>query len=135
MKMALGTDNQKTIRKGRFGDSRRYLVMEVLNAEVVAKEWRESVHVGLENGRERHGQPQRIIELLQDCSIFMGRSFDKRSLQIIRSRGIDCIITSIEDIDRAVSSYLNGQDEGFHYYDKKSKNFTPCAARTFEKQT
>ena len=132
MKMAVGTDDQETIRKGHFGDSRCYLVMEVLNAEVIAKEWRESAHIGLENGKNRHGQPQRIIELLQDCSIFMGRSFGKRSLQVIKSRGIDCIITSIEDIDRAVSSYLDGQDEGFHYYDKKSKSFAPCAARTFE---
>ena len=91
-----------------------------------------SEHIKAENKKAHHGQPQRILEILQDCSIFMGRSFGKRSLQVIKSRGIDCIITSIEDIDRAVSSYLDGQDEGFHYYDKKSKSFAPCAARTFE---
>ncbi len=135
MKIAVGTDDHETIRKDHFGESRRYRVLEVLNAEVVGKEWRESAHIMLENGRARHGQSQRIIELLQDCSLFMGRSFGKRSLQMIKSRGIDCIITSIENIDRAVSSYLDGQDEGFHYYDKKSKAFSPCAERTFEKQT
>jgi len=131
MKIAIGTDDKKTIHKGHFGDSRHYLVFEILNAKVVARELRENAHTRYEKGMECHGQPQGIIELLQDCSIFMGRSFEKRSLQTIKYRGIDCILTSIEDIDWAVSSYLDGKDDGFHYYDRQEKDFIPCEARTF----
>ncbi len=131
MKVAIGTDDKKTVGKGHFGDSLYYLVLEVLNAKVVAREWRETAPA--EPEKHHHGQPQRIIERLQDCSIFMGRRFGKTSLRAIKSKGIDCIVTDIEDIERAVASYLDGQDEGFHYYDKHEKTFVPCDARTFEK--
>ena len=134
MKTAVGTDDRKTIRKGHFGDSRHYLVLEILNAEVVAREWRDNPHTKDEKEKKHHGQPQQIIKLLRDCGLFMGRGFGKKSLEEITSRGIDCIITDIENIDQAISSYLDGHDKGFEYYDRKAKAFIPCEQRTFKKQ-
>ena len=37
MKIAIGTDDKKTIRKGHFGESRYYLVTEILNAQIVGE--------------------------------------------------------------------------------------------------
>ncbi len=133
MKIAVGTDDMKSIKKGHFGDSRHYLVLEVLNASVVAREWRENTHPR-DTGEERHqGQTQRIIKQLQDCSLFLGRGFGKGFLEETTSQGIDFIVTDIEEIEQAIKSYLDGQDEGFQYYDKKRKAFIPCLQRSFSK--
>ena len=133
MKLAIGTDDQETIRKGHFIESRYYLVLEVLNAAVAAREWRENPEAKHSRSNGHQGQPQQIITLLGDCSIFLGASFGEKSLQEMSSRGIDCLLTEIEDINQAVSSYLDGQDEGFEYYDKQAKAFFPCSQRSFSK--
>ena len=133
MKIAVGTDDMKSIKKGHFGDSRHYLVLEVLNASVVAREWRENTHSGNAEEERHHGQTQRIIKQLQDCDLFLGRGFSKGFLDETTSQGIDCIITDIEDVEQAIRSYLDGQDEGFQYYDKKREVFISCLQRSFSK--
>jgi predicted Fe-Mo cluster-binding NifX family protein len=134
MKIAVGTDDKKTIRKGHFGDARHYLILGVLNAEVVAREWRTHTRSEEDEGSHHHGRPEGILDLLNDCELFMGRSFGKGSLPVIKSRGVDCILTGIVDIEAALSAYLGGQDEGFRYYDKEMKAFVPCAERAFGPQ-
>jgi predicted Fe-Mo cluster-binding NifX family protein len=133
MKIAIGTDDQESIRKGYFGDSRYYLILEVRNAAVAGREWREDPDATRSKSNGHNGQPQRIIMFLGDCSIFLGGSFKEKFLQEISSRGIDCFLTEIEDINKAVSSYLDGQDEGFQYYDKEKKTFIPCSQRSLSK--
>ena len=51
MKIAIGTDDKKTIRKGHFGESRYYLVIEILNAQIVGEESREKPY--LESGKAK----------------------------------------------------------------------------------
>jgi predicted Fe-Mo cluster-binding NifX family protein len=133
MKVAIGTDDQKTILIGHFGDSRYYLILEVLNAAVAAKEWRKNPQAKHLKRNGHHKQPERITTVLGDCSILLGRSFKESCVQEISSGGIDCLLTEIEDINQAVSSYLDGQDRGFHYYDKEAKAFIPCSKRSFSK--
>jgi predicted Fe-Mo cluster-binding NifX family protein len=62
----------------------------------------------------------------------MARSFAKRSALEISSRGIDCITTNIENIDQAISSYLDGQVKGFEYFYRDAKDFMPCTQRAFK---
>ena len=127
MKLALGSDNQKTIRHGHFGESKYYLVYEILNGEIYSKNWRINPFAA---GKEhQQGQVKNIIELLHDCQIFMGHSMGKKSLPQIVTQNIDAIITSIEDIDEAVISYLDGKDEFFKYYNGETGKFCDCIMR------
>ena len=131
MKIAIGTDDKKTIRKGHFGESRYYLVIEILNAQIVSEESRENPYLESGKAKKSHGQPNEIVSLLYDCSLFMARSMGKKSLTEISSRKIDCIFTNIDDIDRAVSLYLDGKLEGFKYYDPDEKKFILCSQRKY----
>ena len=131
MKIAIGTDDKKTIRKGHFGESRYYLVIEILNAQIVGEELRENPYLESGKSKKRHGQPEEIVSLLHDCSLFMTKSMGKKSLTEISSRKIDCIFTNIEDIDRAVSLYLDGKLEGFKFYDPDEKDFILCSQRKY----
>jgi predicted Fe-Mo cluster-binding NifX family protein len=131
MKIAIGTDDKKTIRKSHFGESRYYLVIEILNAQIVGEELRENPYLESGKSKKNHGQPEEIISLLHDCSLFMARSMGKKSLAEISSRKIDCIFTNIENIGQAISSYLDGKLEGFKYYDPDEKNFILCSQRKY----
>lgn len=127
MKLAVGTDDQKTIRRGHFGESKYYLIYEILNGEIYSKNWRINPFAA---GKEhQHGQAKNIMELLHDCQIFMGRSMGKKSLPQIVAKNIDAIITSIENIEEAVTSYLNGKDEYFKYYNAETGEFCDCVMR------
>jgi predicted Fe-Mo cluster-binding NifX family protein len=131
MKIAIGTDDKKTIRKGHFGESQYYLVMEILNAQIVGKESRENPYLESGKAKKNHGQPEEIIGLLHDCSLFMAKSMGKKSLAEISSHKIDCIFINIDNIDRAVSLYLDGKLEGFKYYDPDEKDFILCSQRKY----
>ena len=131
MKIAIGTDDRKTVRKGHFGGSRYFVVIEILNAEVVKREVRDNPRLEGQKIKKRHGEADAIIRLLNDCGLFMGRSFGKGSVDEISSRGVDCISSNIEEIDDAVCSYLDGRLEGFSYYNSNTKEHLPCAQRTY----
>lgn len=45
MKIAIGTDDRKTLRKDHFGGSRYFAVIEILNAEVMGREIWDDPHV------------------------------------------------------------------------------------------
>jgi predicted Fe-Mo cluster-binding NifX family protein len=132
MKIAVGTDDKRTIRKGHFGESRYYQVIEILNAQIVAKDLRNNPYFEGEEASAHHGQAEQIIKLLGDCALFMARSFGKKSVQEISSRSIDCITARIENIDQAISSYLNGKVEDFSYYDSKTRDYVKCSQRPYK---
>lgn len=126
MKTAVGSDDKKTIRKGHFGESKYYIVFEILNGEIKSKELRENPRNPEIN---HHGKAHDIIELLRDCGIFMGRSMGKKSMTKIAEKNIDCIITKTEEIDQAVTKFLDGEDEGYQFFDAASGSLLPCAIR------
>ena len=129
MKIAIGTDDQKTIRKGHFGHSLHYLIIEFLNGEIVSREYRQNADATSEHGQYHHGQAEKILELLSDCSLFMAKRMGKTSLAKLAAHGIDCIITAIDPIDQAVEQYLYGRDEAFQYYDGRKATLIPCSQR------
>jgi predicted Fe-Mo cluster-binding NifX family protein len=132
MKIAIGTDDKRTIRKGHFGESRYYQVIEILNAQIVGNDLRKNPYFEDERVSTHHGQADRIINLLGDCNLFMASSFGKRSVQKISSRGVDCITARIENIDQAISSYLDGRVEDFSYYDLNTEDYVRCSQRSYK---
>jgi predicted Fe-Mo cluster-binding NifX family protein len=129
MKIAIGTDDKKNIRKGHFGQSLYYLIIEFLNGEIVSREYRRNPYCVNKKGQHYQGQVEKILELLFDCSLFMGKSMRKTSLARLTERGIDCIISEIEFIERALELYLYGGDEAFQYYDARKEALIPCSER------
>jgi len=129
MKIAIGTDDKKTIRKGHFGLSIHFLIIEFLNGEIVSREYRQNADVTSEHGQYHHGQVEKILELLSDCSLFMAKRMGKTSLAKLTAHGIDCIITEIDPIDQAVEQYLYSRDEAFQYYDGRKATLIPCSQR------
>ena len=78
MKIAVGTNDKKTIHRGHFGDSRYYSLYEILNGEICGEELRENPFAL--GKQHEHGQAKNIMDLLHDCQLFMGRSMGDRSL-------------------------------------------------------
>ena len=129
MKIAIGTDDKKMIRKGHFGQSLHFLIIEFLSGEIVSREYRQNADATSEHGQYHHGEAEKILELLSDCSLFMAKGMGKTSLAKLAAHGIDCIITEISPIDRAVEQYLFGRDEAFQYYDGRKATLIPCSQR------
>ncbi len=129
MKIAVGTDDKRTIRKGHFGESQYYWVIELLNGEIVSKECRQNPNIENKHGPHDHGQAQKIHALLSDCSLFMAKSMGKISMVKLAERQIDCIITIYDHIDLAVAEYLTGKKDAFRYYDARKGALIPCSQR------
>jgi len=129
MKIAIATDDGKTIRKGHFGSSRYYQVIEILNGEINGRELRTNPHVEIENTTGHHGEAGKIVALLKDCGLFIAGSMGKKCSSEISAKHIDCIITIFKTVDFAVSKYLLGENEGFKFYDADSEEFISCSER------
>lgn len=127
MKIAVGTDDKKTIRRGHFGDNRYYLIYEILNGEIYAEELKENPYAL--GKQHEHGQAKNIMDLLHDCQLFMGKSMDAKLLSKITEKNIDAIITMMDDIKETVNAYLNSKDEYFKYYNAKTGKFCECSQR------
>jgi len=127
MKIAVGSDDQKTIRKKHFGESSHYIVFEILNGEVVGREVRHNITA--EEDESHHGKSGEVMELLNDCGLFIARSMGKKSMRNISQKGIECILTSIENADEAVERFLSGEEEPFQYFDEMKDALISCAER------
>jgi len=127
MKIAVGTDDKKTIRRGHFGESQYFLIYEILSGEICGEELRENPFAL--GKQHEHGQAKNIMDLLHDCQLFMGRSMGAKSLPKIVGKNVDAIITTMDDIKEAVNAYLNSKDEYFKYYNAKTGKFCECSQR------
>ena len=129
MKIAVATDDGTLIRKGHFGASRYYKIIEILNGEIVSSELRHKPSVDSGDKSHAHGEAGPILELLKDCSLFMGCSMGKKSAAAITAEQIDCIVTEFETVDMAVENYLKQADQGFKIYDADTGKFISCQER------
>ena len=93
MKIAIGTDDKKTIRKGHFGESAYYAVFEVLNGEIASQEIRDNPRTG---AKGHHGESGKILDLLHDCELFMARSMGKNSMAKIAEKKVDRRVRSVK---------------------------------------
>jgi predicted Fe-Mo cluster-binding NifX family protein len=133
MKLAVCTADKKTIFKDRFEESPGYLIFEILNGKITSEELRKNDYSGF-NKLQNHEQIDQILDLLKDCTLFLGKTMRKESLEKIGSQNIDIIITDMENIDEAVSSYLESKLEYFQYYDLKTGKCISCTNRLLYSQ-
>ncbi len=131
MKIAVATDDTINIRKGFFGRSAYFRVIEFLNGSITGSENRLNPYAADVPGRPG-SQTHKIVELLDDCELFMGSSMAKEALPILKAHKIDCIITDQEVVDLAVQLYLDGDEDSFKYYDPEKDDFRPCAERVLK---
>ena len=82
-----------------------------------------------DDGSHSHSQTAPILDLLGDCSLFMGGSMGKKSVAAITAKQIDCVITNLETVDLALDTYLKAADQEFKFYDADSKKFISCRER------
>ena len=127
MKIAIGSDDKITIRKKHFGESKYYVIYELLNGKIHSNEIRENPNIC--TGKHAHGQASKITDLLHDCHLFMGASMGAKSLKHIASKNIEIIITTIENVEQAVVAYLNTTDNNFKYYNAETEKFCNCSER------
>lgn len=69
MKIAIGTDDDKTISDRYFGQSRYFKVLEFLNGELVSQERRDNPFAEKVDPGNCPDQTDQIVALLKDCSL------------------------------------------------------------------
>jgi predicted Fe-Mo cluster-binding NifX family protein len=131
MKIAVGSDDQKTIRKGHFGDSRYFLIFETNDGQIAGREVIENPHSD-EDGDDKvhhHGKAASIWNTLRGVEVFIGRSMGRQSVAKLVEKGVTPLLTKIEDVEEAVQAFLQNQMESFYHFDTEEKKFKPTASK------
>ncbi len=84
MKIAIGTDDKKTIRKGHFGESRHYLVIEILNAQIVGEELRENPYLKSGKGKKTTANPKKSLVCFMIAAFLWQEAWVKNPSQRFR---------------------------------------------------
>jgi predicted Fe-Mo cluster-binding NifX family protein len=123
MKIAVVTDDEKTI-SAHFGRAQYYVVLTIEDGAVTGQETRPKVNhsqfVGEGHHHGEHGGPhgmdsgsQRrhglMMEAIQDCEVLLARGMGQGAHYSLKERGIQPILTDIQDIQEAVNAYLAGK--------------------------
>jgi predicted Fe-Mo cluster-binding NifX family protein len=122
MKIAVISDDGTTVSQ-HFGRASYYVVVTAEDGEVVDKEKREKAghqsfagqHQEHEPG-ERHGfgagaqsKHAAMAEAIADCQVLIAGGMGWGAYENMTSRGIETVITDIQNIDEAVRLYLEGK--------------------------
>ena len=123
MKIAVITDDFKTI-SAHFGRAQHYQVFTIEDGKITAQESRSKashtqfaeqglhVHQPGENhgsdpaSQQRHGT---MMDAISDCQVLLARGMGMGAHNALTSRGIQPIITDIQEIQAAVEAYLAGK--------------------------
>ncbi len=128
MKIAAVTDDGKTI-SAHFGRARAYVVVTVEDGKATERELRSKVghhdfvHEPHEHGEHEHehehgrghgwgaeaeGRHARMFAAIADCDVLLARGMGQGAYAGLQQAGIRPVVTTVEDIDAAVQSYLDG---------------------------
>jgi predicted Fe-Mo cluster-binding NifX family protein len=123
MKIAVISEDGATISQ-HFGRAPLYVVVTVENGKVVSRENREKAgHHTFAGGQhpetapgEKHGydagaQSRHTVmaQSIDDCKVLIAGGMGWGAYDSLKSRGIETIITDVNDIDEAVNTYLLGK--------------------------
>lgn len=123
MKIAVVSDDGTNISQ-HFGRARQYVVLAVEEGNVVSREKRNKVgHHTLGNDEcceaasgERHGfdagaQSRHVgmAEGIADCQTLIAGGMGWGAYKSLKDRGIDVVVTNVENIEDAVRLYLDGK--------------------------
>jgi predicted Fe-Mo cluster-binding NifX family protein len=122
MKIAAISEDGVTISQ-HFGRAPLYVVVTVEKGKVVSKETRNKMghqhfaatpHAETAPG-ERHGydtdaqsKHAQMAQSIDDCQVLIAGGMGWGAYDSLKSRGIETIITDVNDIDEAVKTYLQG---------------------------
>ena len=122
MKTAVVTDDEKTI-SAHFGRAQYYVVLEIENGKVIAQETRPKAnHSQFADGHEHHDEPGhahgtgpraqhrhgQMLENIRDCKVLLARGMGQGAHVSLKAKGIQPVLTDIQDIQEAVNAYLSG---------------------------
>ncbi len=94
MRIAVATDDGKTVRFGHFGDAEMYFIFDYENGEFKFVEKRINDYTDEKLGIEEHNNPEKaklIKNLLSDCQVFIGHSMGLQNRKLLEKRGIKMI--------------------------------------------
>ncbi|RLD14680.1 hypothetical protein DRI50_05045 [candidate division KSB1 bacterium] len=130
MKIAIGTDDLKTIRSRHFGESKYFKIFDVRDVKVVETKVIENVYLSQDDGTSHHhGNAKEIMQLLSDCQIFIARSMGMHSIPKLVQKGVQPLITKMTDIEQALAAFLDGAIDSFLCFNPQKKKFEPCKER------
>jgi predicted Fe-Mo cluster-binding NifX family protein len=123
MKIAAITEDGATVSQ-HFGRAPYYLVLTVEDGKVVSKERRDKAghhtfaagqHPDTATG-ERHGydagaqsRHATMAQTIDDCQVLIAGGMGWGAYESLKSRGIETIVTDVENIEEAVKLYLDGK--------------------------
>ena len=122
MKIAVVTDDEQTI-SAHFGRAQYYVVFTVEDGNVTGQEIRPKANhshfAGEEHHHGEHGDshgmdPQSqhrhgaMLDAIPDCQVLLARGMGQGAHVSLKSRGIQPILTDIQNIQEAVDAYLKG---------------------------
>ena len=131
MKIAVGSDDQKKIRRGHFGDSRYFLIFSVNDGQIAVRDVIENPHSEEDDNEKghHHGKAASIWSTLRGVEVFIGRSMGRQSVARLVEKGVTPLLTQIEDAEEAVRAFLRNQMEQFYAFDAEEKKFKPAVSR------
>jgi predicted Fe-Mo cluster-binding NifX family protein len=123
MKIAAISDDGVNISQ-HFGRAPYYLVVTVENGKVLSKEKRDKAgHHTFAAGQhpdtapgERHGydagaqsRHDTMAQSIADCQVLLAGGMGWGAYESLKSRGIEPVVTDVENIEEAVRLYLEGK--------------------------
>lgn len=123
MKIAVITDDFKTI-SAHFGRAQHYQVFTVENGQIVGQESRSKANhsqfaeqelhnhqLGEGHGSDPASQQRHAIMMdpISDCQVLLARGMGMGAHSALTTRGIQPILTDIQEIEPAVKAYIDGQ--------------------------
>jgi predicted Fe-Mo cluster-binding NifX family protein len=123
MKIAAISEDGTTISQ-HFGRAPLYVVVTVENGQITGKENRAKAgHHTFAGGQhpetapgERHGYDAgaqsrhvQMAQSIEDCQVLMAGGMGWGAYESMKSRGIETVVTDVEDIEQAVRLYLEGK--------------------------
>jgi predicted Fe-Mo cluster-binding NifX family protein len=121
MRIALGTDDQKTLRRDLFGDSHYFCIAEVEAGKWKVLEFRENPHTDPSIA----DKPPLVLAFLEDCDAFLSRSLRKGAFVLFAKNGKIPLVTSHETIEDALSAMARKEFHRFKRYDLAEDGFEP----------
>jgi predicted Fe-Mo cluster-binding NifX family protein len=123
MKIAAISEDGTTISQ-HFGRAPLYVVVTVENGKIVSKENRDKAgHHTFAGGQhpetaagERHGydagaqsRHAQMAQSVEDCQVLIAGGMGWGAYESLKSRGIETVVTDVDDIEKAVHLYLEGK--------------------------
>lgn len=122
MRIAFGTDDNISLKQERFGDSIQFRIVTIENNVLTTIELRMNPFSDplIEN------KPPKILLLLNDCDIFLGRSWRAGSFTLFTENGKTVFLCSKENLDEITSAILHGEFSSCKKFDNVKQKFIPA---------